>query len=126
MTSTLWFWIVLILLVLIIFFLIKRYLGRFLLICLFLVVLFFVYKWIFPKGGAALLNRFETLPTRTVNFVNRELLKNTIELGEKNIDGFLDIEITSGTVSEEFSGNNQLFPSDANDLLQNEGMIDQT
>lgn len=81
MTSTLWFWIVVLLLLLIVVWLIKKYLGRFLLICLFLCILFFVYKWIFPNGAAALTHWIQSVPVQVTNYFNRSILKNNIELG---------------------------------------------
>ena len=78
MTSTLWFWIICIIVILTIIWILRRFIGRVIILCITLVILFFVYKLIAPTSAANLLNWFKDVPAKATNFVNRELLNKDI------------------------------------------------
>lgn len=110
MESTLWFWIVIAILLLIIFFSLKRYLGRVFLILLFCFVLFFVYKWISPKGADRLRLAIKNIPVSTTNFLNAAVFKNEIQLPlPSNTSSQADLEIKELPEEEKVSWFARLF-----------------
>lgn len=99
MTSTLWFWIILACLLLILVFLIRRYLGRVILILLFLFVLLFIYKWLNPVGAGKILLEMKAFPVQITNIVNQKVLGNTVVLAlPEGVESWLGIASSQETV----------------------------
>ena len=88
MTPIAWFWTVVIVLLLLLFRVGRRYLGRVTLILLFLFVLFFIFKWINPSGAEMISHWVLDVPSRITSFFgekgSHELVTSSGEnLGEK-------------------------------------------
>lgn len=91
MTPIALFWTVVIVLLLLLFRVGRRYLGRLILILLFLFVLFFIFKWINPSGAEIISHWVLDVPSRITSFfgekVSDELVISSGEnLGEEKPD----------------------------------------
>lgn len=100
MPSNLRFWIIFALILIFIFFLLRKYLGRILIILVILFVIFMVYRWISPSGASKLRDGIKTFPdTVTTRFTPKQKEPELPKLEIIDID---QIELPDPT----------LFPSD--------------
>lgn len=88
MTPIAWFWTVVIVLLLLLFRVGRRYLGRVTLILLFLFVLFFIFKWINPSGAEMISHWVLDVPSRITSFFGEKgsdelVISSGENLGEK-------------------------------------------
>ena len=80
MTSTLWFWITCLVILLFIIWWIRRFIWRVIIICVVLFLLVLVWRWISPNTVDSVLWWFQDLPVRATNYVNTEILNKDIVL----------------------------------------------
>ena len=80
MTSTLWFWITCLIILLFIIWWIKRFIWRVIIICVVLFLVVIVWRWISPNTVDSVLWWFQDLPVRATNYVNTEILNKDIVL----------------------------------------------
>lgn len=86
MTSTLWFWIVLIVAILIVIWIVKKFIWRIIIILICLFVLFFIIKWIFPSAADSILTWAKTVPVKATNWLNTAVLNKDIVLPLEKTD----------------------------------------
>ena len=78
MTSTLWFWILLAFILLIILWELRKFIGRIIIVCVVLFVVFWIFKRIAPSSANTTWYWIKNIPVKTTNFVNKELLNKDI------------------------------------------------
>lgn len=101
MTSTLWFWIVLLIVLLFLIWFIRRLIWRVIIICVVLFLLFLLWRWIHPSSANATWRWISNIPVNATNFVNHDLLNkdivlplyNPIESVKDTITDAVDIDI---------------------------------
>ena len=91
MTPIAWFWTAVIVLLLLLFRVGRRYLGRVILILLFLFVLFFIFKWINPSGVEIISHWVLDVPSRITSFFGEKgsdelMISSGENLGEEKPD----------------------------------------
>ena len=87
MTPIAWFWTVVIVLLLLLFRVGRRYLGRVTLILLFLFVLFFIFKWINPSGAEMISHWVLDVPSRITSFFGEKGSDELVISSGKNLSG---------------------------------------
>ena len=120
------FWIIVIWLLIFLFYLLKKYLGRIIIICAFVLLLYGIYWIINPAGARGIFNGIISLPTTTIRAINGRFSKDASVTGQNNQEIWSlsgDMLLHSGTVqlkedvNWDTSGNAQLAvnPSPAQD-----------
>lgn len=101
------FWIIVIWLLIFLFYLLKKYLGRVIIICVFVLLLYGIYWLINPAGARGIFDGIVSLPTTTIRAINNRFSKDTSTTGQNN----QEIWSVSGVVLLTWdlqTGNNQL------------------
>lgn len=80
MTSTIWFWIVVAILIFFLLIALRKFIGRIVVIFIFLATLFLVYRLINPTGARSLWITTRNIPIKTTNFINATFLKSEAHL----------------------------------------------
>lgn len=86
MTPIAWFWTVVIVLLLLLFRVGRRYLGRVILILLFLFVLFFIFKRINPSGAEIISHWVLDVPSRITSFFGEKVSDELVISSGENLD----------------------------------------
>lgn len=87
MTSITWFWTIVIILLFLIVRVWRRYIGRIILIFLFLFVLFFIFKWINPSGAEIISHWVLDVPSRITSFFGEKVSDELVISSGKNLSG---------------------------------------
>ena len=103
MTSTLWFWILCLIVLLFVIWFIRKLIWRVIIICVVLFLLFIVWRWISPATADSVLNWLQDLPVRATNYVNTDILNkdiilplhNPVDSVKETIEEWID-ELTDG------------------------------
>ena len=80
MTSTLWFWIACLIVLLFVIWFIRKIIWRVVIICVVLFLLFIVWRWISPSTADGVWHWLQDLPVRATNYVNTDILNKDIIL----------------------------------------------
>ena len=78
------FWIIVIWLLIFLFYLLKKYLGRVIIICVFVLLLYGIYWLINPAGARGIFDGIVSLPTTTIRAINNRFSKDTSTTGQNN------------------------------------------
>ena len=85
MTPIAWFWTAVIVLLLLLFRVGRRYLGRVILILLFLFVLFFIFKWINPAGAELVSQEILNFPSKITSFFGKTVSNEVVISSGENL-----------------------------------------
>ena len=80
MTSTLWFWIMCFIALLIVLWIIKKIIWKVIIIAVCLAIIFFIFKLVAPASAQNVWNWVKDLPVKATNYVNTEILNKDIVL----------------------------------------------
>ena len=114
MTSTLWFWIAVLIVLLYVIWFIRRFIWRVIIICVVLGLLLLIWRWISPSTADWFLRWIQDLPVRAPNYVNTDILNkdiilplhNPVETVSDKIEEWIDAlsgEVSSETLDSEWN-----------------------
>jgi len=66
------------------FYLLKKYLGRVIIICVFVLLLYGIYWLINPAGARGIFDGIVSLPTTTIRAINNRFSKDTSTTGQNS------------------------------------------